>query len=234
MFILERLPSEFYTFCSTVALTTEQAAFTVDTITTKILAEVSMLGSRRSLKSRVSNVETDEVGNHSAHRTSVIRKGPPNFNKWRPQGGFQQGSSNPPSGRFGQNRPNFQKRPQGFQKKKEQNRSGFQMRNANKGKGKGKAPQQSGVNQIEGEQGFIHEVLINDDTDETLNEASEMHYFDHNTPLGASESLLMEVDLADLDGVSFDTWETGTEDAQTGMDEIHPHSSFRRRSSFTL
>ena len=58
MFILEWLPTEFYNFCSTVALTTELTQFTVNTIMTKILAKVSMLSSRRSLKSCISQVET--------------------------------------------------------------------------------------------------------------------------------------------------------------------------------
>ena len=58
MFILEQLLTEFYNFCSTVALTTELAQFTVNTIMTKILAGVSMLNLRHSLKSHISQVET--------------------------------------------------------------------------------------------------------------------------------------------------------------------------------
>ena len=61
MFILEQLPTEFYNFYSTVALTTEPAQFTVDTIMTKILAEVSMLSSRHSLKSHISQAETTSI-----------------------------------------------------------------------------------------------------------------------------------------------------------------------------
>ena len=74
MFILEQLPTEFYNFCSTVALTTEPAQFTVDTIMTKILTEVSMLSLRHSLKSCISQVETStpEVCDSSVNRTLVI------------------------------------------------------------------------------------------------------------------------------------------------------------------
>ena len=74
MFILEQLPTEFYNFCSTMALTTEPAQFMVDTIMTKILAEVSMLSSRCSLKSHIFQVETSapEVRDSSVNRTSVI------------------------------------------------------------------------------------------------------------------------------------------------------------------
>ena len=74
MFILERLPTEFYNFCSTVALTTELTQFTVNTITTKILAKVSMLSLRHSLKSCIFQVETtaSKVHDSSVNRTSVI------------------------------------------------------------------------------------------------------------------------------------------------------------------
>ena len=74
MFILEQLPTEFYNFCSTMALTTELAQFMVDTIMTKILAEISMLSLKCSLKSCISQAETftPEVCDSSVNRMSVI------------------------------------------------------------------------------------------------------------------------------------------------------------------
>ena len=86
MFILEQLPTEFYNFCSTMALITELAQFMVDTIMTKILTEVFMLSLRQSLKSHISQVETftPEVDDSLINRMLMIHKGPLNFNRWRP------------------------------------------------------------------------------------------------------------------------------------------------------
>ena len=235
MFILEQLPTEFYNFCSTVALTTEPAQFMVDTIMTKILAEVSMLSSKCSLKSHISQVETTvpEVHDSSVNWMSVIQKGPPNFNKWRPQ----RGSAPTRGSRLfakcgGSGCPNFQKRPSFFSEQKDKNCAGFEMR---KNKGKGKAPQGQ-VHMIEREQGegFIYEIVTDSNTlghieeimDTDLNEATLASPFKGVKPLGARDpdyNVKMYEENANV-------WESGSMD--TGMDNVHPHHSFQHHSPF--
>ena len=235
MFILEQLPTEFYNFCPTVALTTELAQFMVDTITTKILAEVSMLSLRCSLKSCISQAETStsEVCDSSVNRTSVIRKGPPNFNKWHPQrGSAPTRGSRPFVKHGGRGRPNFQKRPSSFNEQKDKNRVGFELR---KNKGKGKAPQEQ-VHMIEREQGegFIYEIVTNSNTsghieeimDIDLNKATLASLFEGVEPLGSRDSNY-NVETCEENA---DVWESGSMD--TGMNDVHLSHSFQCHSSF--
>ena len=124
-----------------MALTTEPTQFMVDTIIAKILTEVSMLSSRCSLKSHISQVETfiSEVCDSSVNRTSVIHKRPPNFNKWCPQRGSAPIRDSRPFVKHGGGGcSSFQKRPSSFHKQKDKNHTGFELR---KNKSKGKAPQ---------------------------------------------------------------------------------------------
>ena len=92
-----------------MALTTEQTQFTVDTIMTKILTEVSMLSLRHSLKSHIFQAETftAEVYDSSVNRTLVIHKGPLNFNKWHPQRGSAPTRGSRPFAKHGGGHPNF-------------------------------------------------------------------------------------------------------------------------------
>ena len=237
MFILEQLLTEIYNFCSTVALTTELAQFMVDTITTKILAKVSMLSSRQSLKSCISQVETTipEVCDSSVNQTLVIQKGPPNFNKWCPQRGSAPTRGSRPFVKHGGGRcPNFQKRPSSFHEQKDKNCVGFEMR---KNKGKGKAPQGQ-ANMIEGEQGegFICEIVtdsnglghIEEIMDTDLNEATLASLFEGVEPLGARDPDY-NVEAYEENA---DVWEDRNIDMDIGMNDVHPHHSFQCCSSF--
>ena len=174
MFILEQLPTEFYNFCSTMALTTEPAQYTFHTIMTKILAEVSMLSLRHSLKSHISKAETStpEVHDSSVNRMLVIHKGPPNFNKWCPQRGSAPIRGSRPFAKHDDGHPNFQKRPSSFMEQKDKNHAGFELR---KNKGKGKALQQA--NMIKGEQGegFIYEMITDNATSVYIEETTDNH-----------------------------------------------------------
>ena len=218
-----------------MALTTEPAQFMVDTITTKILAEVSMLSSRRSLKSHISQAETStsEVRDSSVNRTLVIRKSPPNFNKWRPQrGSAPTRGSRPFVKRGGGGRPNFQKRPSSFNEQKDRNRAGFELR---KYKGKGKVPQGQ-AHMIEGEQGegFIYEIVADSHTlahieeimDVDLNEAILASPFEGVEPLGGRDP---DYNVETYEE-NANVWESGSMD--TGMNDVHPSHSFQRHFSF--
>ena len=220
-----------------MALTTELTQFTVNTIMTKILAEVSMLSSRHSLKSCISQAETftPEVCDSSVNRMLVICKSPPNFNKWHPQRGSAPTRDGRPFVKCGGSRcSNFQKRPSSFHEQKDKNHAGFELR---KNKGKGKAPQGK-ANMIKGEQdkGFIYEIIADSHTlahieeimDTDLNEATLASPFEGAEPMVARDpnySIKAYEENANV-------WQQGQMVMDTGMDDVHPHHFFQCHSSF--
>ena len=195
-----------------------------------------MLSLRCSLKSHISQAETTstpEVHDSSVNRTLVIQKGPPNFNKWRPQrGSAPTRGSRPFAKHGGRGRPNFQKRPSSFHEQKDKNCVGFELR---KNKGKGKAPQGQ-AHMIKGEQGegFIYEIVANSNAsgyieeimDIDLNKATLASLFD--------EAKLLETRDPDynveIHEENADVWESGSMDI--GMNDVHPSHSFQHCSSF--
>ena len=193
-----------------------------------------MLSSRHSLKSHISQAETSnpEVCDSSVNRTLVIRKGPPNFNKWHSQRGSAPTRGSRPFGKHGGTRPNFQKGPPFAIEQKDKNHAGFEMR---KNKEKGKAPQGQAY-MIEGEQGegFIYEIIADTGTsgfteeimDTEFHEATLASPFDNTSPIGARD-LDLNVETYEENA---DVWETGSID--TGMDDVHPRNSFQHHSSF--
>jgi len=150
MFVLTRLPDDFFTMSSTLVQTTAEADFTVELVIQHILMEIDLRSSIRPLASRISSVQNEATAN----RTNVIKKGPPAVTQWQ---GQQQRSKPAPSqqqqnhhGSGGAQAPGSgQNKPKSNKQKK---REAYLKRQKDKGKGK--------VNEVAANsfEGFINEV----------------------------------------------------------------------------
>ena len=106
-----------------------------------------------------------------------------------------------------------------------------------KNKGKEKAPQAQ-VHMIKEEQGegFIYKIVADSNTsahikeimNTDLNEAILASPFEGAEPLGARDP---DYNIKAYEE-SANVWENGNVDMDTGMDDVHPHNSFQRCSSF--
>jgi len=150
MFVLTRLPDDFFTMSLTLVQTTAEADFTVELVTQRILMEIDLRSSIRPLASRISSVQNEA----SANRTNVIKKGPPATTPW--QG--QQQKPKPAPSHQQQNHPGSggaqapgsgQHKPKSNKQKK---REAYLKRQKDKGKGKAN---EVAANSFEG---FVNEV----------------------------------------------------------------------------
>ena len=82
MILLSHLPDDMFTLASTITQTVAVAIFDLETLASRILAEIDLWATRRPLASRITTVQSKES---SANRTTVIRCGPPPQNQWKGQ-----------------------------------------------------------------------------------------------------------------------------------------------------
>ena len=81
MILLSDLSDDMFTLASTITQTIAVANFDLETIASRILAEIDLRATCRPLASRISAIQSKEA---SANRTTVIRCPPPQ-NQWRGQ-----------------------------------------------------------------------------------------------------------------------------------------------------
>ena len=74
MILLSHLPDDMFTLTSTITQTVAVANFDLETVASRILAEIDLRAMRRPLTSWISAIQSKES---SANRTTVIRRGPP-------------------------------------------------------------------------------------------------------------------------------------------------------------
>ena len=82
MILLSHLPDDMFTLASTITQTVAIANFDLETVASRILAEIDLRATCRPLASRISAIQSEES---SANRTTVIRRGPPPQNQWKGQ-----------------------------------------------------------------------------------------------------------------------------------------------------
>ena len=82
MILLSHLPDDMFTLASTITQTVAVANFDLETVASRILAEIDLRATCRPLASRISAVQSEES---SANRTTVIWCGPPPQNQWKGQ-----------------------------------------------------------------------------------------------------------------------------------------------------
>ena len=103
MILLSHLPDNMFTLTSTITQTVAVANFDLETIASRILAEIDLRATHGPLASRITAVQSEEP---SANRTTVIWCGPPPQNQWKGQTSSYQ--SKPPyqGNQSGQNQNN--------------------------------------------------------------------------------------------------------------------------------
>ena len=82
MILLSHLPDDMFTLASTITQTVAVANSDLETIASRILADIDLWAMRRPLTSQISAVQSEEA---SANRTTVIQRGPPPQNQWKGQ-----------------------------------------------------------------------------------------------------------------------------------------------------
>ena len=77
MILLSHLPDDMFTLASTITQTVAIANFDLETVASRVLAEIDLWATHRPLASGISTVQSEES---SANRTTVIWHGPPSQN----------------------------------------------------------------------------------------------------------------------------------------------------------
>ena len=221
MILLSHLPDDMFTLASTITQTVAVANFNLETVASRILAEIDLWATRRPLASRISAIQSEES---SANRTTVIWHGPPPQNQWRGQTnsyqrlpqqyqGNQSGYQNQQgSGPASQLRPNNQKgkgparakKPSKEQKKSWYEQCKQQQQQANP-KGKGKANEVMFVNKVEMYNTSVEEgetPLVFDEDDPLF------RFIDY---LEGEEGELMDVDEDASSIVTYAGWDANGE-----------------------
>ena len=90
MILLFHLPDDMFTLASTITQTVAIANFNVETVTSRILAEIDLWATRRPLASRIPAIQSEDP---SANRTTVIWRSPSPQNQLKGQ--TQQQQANP-------------------------------------------------------------------------------------------------------------------------------------------
>ena len=82
MILLSHLSDDMFTLASTITQTIAIANFDLETVASRILAEIDLRATRQPLASQISAVQSEEA---SANWTTVIWHGPPPQNQWKGQ-----------------------------------------------------------------------------------------------------------------------------------------------------
>ena len=82
MILLSHLPDDMFTLASTITQTVAVANFDLETVASRILAEIDLWATRRPLASQISAIQSEES---SVNRTTVIWRSPPPQNQWKGQ-----------------------------------------------------------------------------------------------------------------------------------------------------
>ena len=82
LILLSHLPDDMFTITSTITQTIAVANFNLETVASRILAEIDLQATHQPLASRISAVQSEDA---SAHRITLIRHGPPPQNQWKGQ-----------------------------------------------------------------------------------------------------------------------------------------------------
>ena len=82
MILLSHFPNDMFTLASTITQTVAIANFDLETVASRILAEIDLRATHQPLASWISAVQSEES---SANRTTVIRRAPPPQNQWKGQ-----------------------------------------------------------------------------------------------------------------------------------------------------
>ena len=127
MILLSHLPNNMFTLASTITQTVAPVTFDLETVASRILAEIDLWATRRPLTSHISAMQSEDP---SANRTTVIWRGPPPQNRWKDQMSSYQ--SKPPYQPY-----------QGNQSGQSQQGSGSALQNNQKGEGPVRSKQPS-------------------------------------------------------------------------------------------
>ena len=242
MILLSHLSDDMFTLASTITQTIAVANFDLETVASRILAEIDLWAMRRPLASRISAVQSEES---SANRTTVIRCGPPPQNKWKGQtNSYQnklpyqrnQSGQNQHGSGFGQQNQSNQKGKGPARAKnpsKQQKRSWYdqrkqqQQQQANP-KGKGKANKVMFVNEVEMYNASVEEgetPLVFDENNPLFEDDPLFRFIDHLEE--GEEGELMDVDEDASSTVTHVGWDQDGEGLNiAGPSQPFQHNSF--------
>ena len=82
MILLSHLPNDMFTLASTITQTAAVTSFDLETVASRILAEIDLWATYQPLASWISAIQSEES---SANRTTVIWRSPPPQNQWKGQ-----------------------------------------------------------------------------------------------------------------------------------------------------
>ena len=243
MILLSHLPDDMFTLASTITQTVAVANFDLETIASRILAEIDLRAMCQPLASRIFTVQSEEA---SANRTTVIWCSPPPQNQWKgqtssyqnksPYQGNQSGQNQFGSGSGQQNQSNQKgkgparaKNPSKQQKKSWYKQRKKQQQQANP-KEKGKANEVMFVNEVKMynasvESGEIPSVLEEDNP--LFREDSLFRFIDHLEDGEEGElTEFMDVDEDASSTVAHVGWDQDGE----GLNNARPSQPFRPNS----
>ena len=244
MILLSHLPDDMFTLTSTITQTVAVANFDLETVASRILAEIDLWATHRPLTSWISAIQSEES---SANRTTVIWCSPPPQNQWKGQTnsyqrlpqqyqGNQSGYQNQQgSGPAPQQRPNNQKgkgptrakNPSKQQKKSWYEQCKQQQQQANP-KGKGKANKVMFVNEVEMYNASVEEgevPLIFDKNDPLFEDDTLFRFIDH---LEGEEGELMDIDEDASSTVAHVGWDADGKEEENNV--ARPSQPFRHSS----